>query len=75
MECLVVTQSTSKDEFVNPFLFRFGWLELVSPDYGNYDEPLVTIREGDLEKTPKTGTELFNMIRDKYLWELNDQSV
>ena len=24
---------------------------------------------------PKTGTELLNMIRDKYLWELNDQSA
>ena len=29
----------------------------------------------DLESTPKTGTELFNMIRDRYFWELNDQSA
>ena len=59
----------------NPFLFRFQWLELVKPDYGIYAEPLVTIREGNLEKTPKSGTEFFNMIRDQYLWELNDQST
>ena len=59
----------------NPFLFRFQWLELVEPDYGIYAEPLVTIREGNLEKTPKSGTEFFNMIRDQYLWELNDQST
>ena len=58
----------------NPFLFRFGWIELADPDYSIYAEELVTIREGDLVKTPKTGTELFNMIRAKYLCELNNQS-
>ena len=67
-------EAPRKMNLKNPFLFRFGWLELVEPDYGIYAEPLLTVREVDLEKTPKTGTELFNMIRDKYLWELNDQS-
>ncbi len=58
----------------NPFLFRFQWLELVKPDYSIYAEESVTIREGDLSMAPRTGTELLNMIRAKYLWELNDQS-
>ena len=67
-------EAPRKMKLKNPFLFRFGWLELADPDYSIYAEELVTIREGDLVKTPRTGTELFNMIRDKYLCELNSQS-
>ena len=66
-------EAPRKMKLKNPFLFRFGWLELVEPDYSIYAEELVTIREGDLVKTPRTGTELFNMIRDRYLRELNNQ--
>ena len=75
MSALSLPEAPRKMNLENPFLFKFQWLELVDSDYGIYAEPLVTIREGDLEKMPKTGTEFFNMIRDKYLWELNDQSV
>ena len=67
-------EAPRKMKLKNPFLFRFGWIELADPDYSIYAEELVTIREGDLVKTPRTGTELFNMIRDKYLCELNSQS-
>ena len=67
-------EAPRKMKLKNPFLFRFGWIELADPDYSIYAEELVTIREGDLVKTPKTGTELFNMIRAKYLCELNNQS-
>ena len=67
-------EAPRKMSLKNPFLFRFGWLELVEPDYDIYAEELVTIREEDLVTTPKTGTELINMIRDKYLCEMNNQS-
>ena len=67
-------EAPRKMKLKNPFLFRFGWIELADPDYSIYAEELVTIREGDLVKTPRTGTELLNMIRDKYLCELNSQS-
>ena len=72
---LSLPEAPRKINLENPFLFRFGWLELVNLGYGIYGEEQVTIREGDLEKMPKTGTEFLNMIRDKYLWELNDQST
>ena len=75
MSALSLPEAPRKMNLENPFLFRFQWLEWVSPDYGIYAEPILTIREGDLEKTPKTGTEFLNMIRDKYLWDLNDQST
>ena len=74
VSAMSLPEAPRKMKLKNPFLFRFGWLELVEPDYAIYAEPLVTVREGDLAQAPKTGTELFNMIRDKYLWELNDQS-
>ena len=35
----------------------------------------MSVQESDFESTPKTGTEFFNMVRDRYLWNLNDQSV
>ena len=75
MSALSLPEAPRKMNLGNPFLFRIGWLELVSPNYGIYAEELVTVREGDLENMPKTGTELLNMIRDKYLWELNDHSA
>ena len=74
VSAMSLPEAPRKMKLKNPFLFRFGWIELVDPDYSIHGEELVTIREGDLVKTPKTGTELFNMIRDKYLCELNSQS-
>ena len=75
MSAMSLPEAPRKMNLENPFLFKFKWIELVDPDYGIYAEPFTIVRAGDLEKTTKTGTELFNMIRDKYLWELNDQSV
>ena len=74
VSAMSLPEAPRKMKLKNPFLFRFQWLELVEPDYSIYAEESVTIREGDLSMVPRTGTELFNMIRDKYLWELNDQA-
>ena len=74
MSAMPLPEAPLKMNLKNGFLFRFERLELVNPDYGIYGEPLVSIRERDLESTPKTGTELLNMIRDQCLWELNDQA-
>ena len=57
------------------FLFRFDWLELVDPEVGFYAEDMVSVQESDFESTPKTGTEFFNMVRNRCLWNLKDQSV
>ena len=67
-------EAPRKMNLKNPFLFRFGWLELIEPGYGIYYEELETMRESDLESTPETGTELLNMVQDWYSWKLNDQS-
>ena len=75
MSALSLPEAPRKMNLGNLLLFRIQWLELVDPDKEFYDEPLLTIREGELDKMPKTGTEFMNMIRDKYLWELNDQAV
>ena len=74
VSAMSLPEAPRKMDLKNPFLFRFQWLELVEPDYSIYAEESVSIREGDLSMVPRTGTELLNMIRDKYLWELNDQS-
>ena len=59
-----------------PMLFRFGWLELVDPQYSIYTDVSVSeTQEHDLEFMPKTGTEFMNTIRDRYLRWLGDQSV
>ena len=56
MSALSLPEAPRKMNLENPFLFRLQWLELVDPGYGIYAEPLKTIREGDLEKMPETGT-------------------
>ena len=73
MSAMSVPEAPRKMNLEDAFLFSFEWLEVVDPVAGFYYEPVVSVRESDLESTPKTGTELFNMIR--HLWELNDQSV
>ena len=75
MRAISLPEAPRKMNLKDAFLFRFEWLEFVDPEAGFYYEPLANIRERDLESTPKTGTELFNMIQDLYLWELNDLSV
>ena len=67
-------EAPRKMSLKNPFLFRFGWIELVEPGFGLYAEDLQTMRVSDLESPPKTGTELLNMIRDWYMRKLSDQS-
>ena len=65
MSSMSVPEAPRKMNLKDAFLFRFEWLELVHSDAEFYYEPLVNIRERDLESTPKTGTELFNMIRQR----------
>ena len=75
ISAMPLPEAPRKINLKNAFLFRFEWLEVLDPVAGFYYEPLVSIEESDFESTPKTGTELLNMIRDQYLWELNDQAV
>ena len=56
------------------FLFRIGWITLVDYQTEFYDDGQVMVKETDFETPPKTGTELFNAVRDRYLWHMNDQS-
>ena len=75
MTAMSLPEAPRKMNLKNPFLFRFEWLELVQLESPIYYEPVETMRVSDLESTPRTGTELLNMVRDWYLWNLNDQSV
>jgi len=66
-----VRKMDSKDAI----LFQFWWIVLESPRINLYTEETVQMKEGDLEFTPRTGTEFMNMIRDRYMWSLRDQTV
>ena len=59
----------------DPFLFRIQWVELADPQLGIYYRQRVDVVETDFPTPPKNGTEFFNAVRDRYLWNLNDQSV
>ena len=49
-------------------MFRIEWLELADPELNIYAYRMSETQEGDLEHTPRIGTEFMNMIRDRYLW-------
>lgn len=75
MSSVSLPTAPRKIKLKDPFLFRFGWIELVDIDAVFYTDDLVEIRERDLAFTPKNGTEFMNMKRDRYLWALREQSV
>ena len=50
-------------------------LQFVDPAYGIYAEELGHIQESDFKVPPKNGTEFLNMVCDRYLWALNDQTI
>jgi len=52
-------------------LFEIWWIDMVDPDLDIYAQTVGVTREGDLEFTPRTGTELLNMIRDRYMWRMS----
>jgi len=55
-------------------LFQFWWIEMVEASKNTYARVIFVTREGDLEFTPRTGTEFMNAIRDRYLWRLRDRT-
>jgi len=55
-------------------LFQFWWIEMVEASRNSYARVIFVTREGDLEFTPRTGTEFMNAIRDRYLWRLRDRT-
>jgi len=62
----------------NPFLCRITWIECLDLEDHNPSALIYThfwsiVRENLLEFTPRTGTELMNMIRDRYHWDLMEQ--
>ena len=75
MSSISLPEAPRKKNLKDRFLFRIQWLELVDPEYDFYGEELVHIREGDFEVPPKNGTELFNMVRNRYLSALNDRTI
>ena len=58
-----------------PMMFRIEWLELADPELNIYAYRMSETQEGDLEYTPRIGTEFMNMIRDRYLWRQGDQAI
>jgi len=63
----------------NPFLCRITWIECLDLEDHNpsafiYAHSWSTVRENRLEFAPRTGTELMNMIRDRYHWDLMEQT-
>jgi len=50
-------------------------LVLLNPRHNLYTEETIQIKEGDLDFTPSTGTEFMNIIRDRYMMGLRDQTV
>ena len=72
---LSLPEAPRKMNLNDPFLFRIEWITLW--DYQNtiYVDEGMRVRETDFKAPPKTGTEFFNAVRDRYLWALNDQSI
>ena len=63
-----------KLDLKDSILFEIWWVEMVDRKINLYSRVSGVTREGDLEFTPRTGTELLNMIRDRYMWRLRDRS-
>jgi len=55
-------------------LFEIWWIDMVNADRNLYMQVSGVTREGDLEFTPRTGTELMNVIRDRYMRRLRDRT-
>jgi len=64
-----------KMDYKDAILFQFWWMVFENPRINLYAEETVQIKEGDLEFTLRTGTEFMNMIRDRYMMRLRDQTV
>ena len=64
-----------KLDLKDSLLFRMAWIELITPQLNLYADEVIEIKERDLEFTPRTGTEFMNMIRDRYMWSVRDQTA
>jgi len=64
---LSLPSAVRKMNLKNPFLFRITWIECLE-DRNNiiYAHTWSIVEENRLEFIPRTGTELMNMIRDRY---------
>jgi len=55
-------------------LFEIWWIDMVNADQNIYTQVSSVTREGDLEFTPRTSTELLNAIRDQYMHRLRSRT-
>ena len=62
MSAISLLSAPRKIKLNEPFLFRFGWIELVDPDQNLYTDIIQDVRERDLDFTPRTGTEFMNWV-------------
>ena len=66
--------ATRKMDLKYSLLFEIWWINMVNASINLYSRVSSATREGDLEFTPRSGTELMNMIRDRYLHRLGDRT-
>ena len=66
--------TTRKMYSKHDILFQFWWIDMVEASRDMYMWVIFVLREGDLDFTPRTGTEFMNAIRDRYLWRLRDRT-
>ena len=66
--------ATRKMGLKDSLLFEIWWIDMVDADRNIYTRVSSVTREGDLEFTPRTGTELLNAIRDRYLHRLSSRT-
>jgi len=72
---LSLPSAVRKMNLKNPFLCRITWIELYDVSNMIYTDAWHEVGENQLEFPPRTGTELMNMIRDRYYKDLMEQTV
>jgi len=66
--------TTRKMYSKHDILFQFWWIDMVEASRDMYMWVIFVLREGDLDFTPRTGTDFMNAIRDRYMWRLRDRT-
>jgi len=66
--------ATRKMDLKDSLLFEIWWIDMVNASINLYSRVSSATREGDLEFMPRTGTELMNAIRDRYMRRMRDRT-